>query len=110
MPDCFDIFCFFVSCRVLLLLQLACAGIFLFGVKGSNACPAGSYVIVDEAQCKIAAETAGQGYFGSVPGSGFPRGCSLGSVVQFSTDPTGGADPNMQPLCGVGTGPRAQCL
>ncbi len=90
------------------LLHPACAGKTVFGLKGSNTCPAGSYVIVDVAECESAAATAGQRYFGTV-GSNFPRGCSLATIVQLSTDPTGTANPNMQPLCAVGTGPLAPC-
>ena len=88
--------------------QRACAGKTVFGLKGSNTCPAGSYVIVDVAECQSAAAAAGQRYFGTV-GSNFPRGCSLATVVQLSTDATGTANPNMQPLCAVGTGPLAEC-
>ena len=90
------------------LMQPACAGKTVFGPKGSNTCPAGSYVIVDVAECQSAAAAAGQRYFGTV-GSNFPRGCSLATIVQLSTDATGTANPNMQPLCAVGTGPLTQC-
>jgi hypothetical protein len=90
------------------LLHAACAGKTVFGPKGSNTCPAGSYVIVDVAECQSAAAAAGQRYFGTV-GSNFPRGCSFGIIVQLSTDPTGTASPNMQPLCAVGTGPHPPC-
>ena len=75
---------------------------------GSNACPAGSYVITDAAQCQAAAATAGKGWVGSVSYSAEPRGCylyTLSGNVALNTHPTGAAHPVDQPLCAVGTGP-----
>ncbi len=100
--------CLFAWMLASSLLQPSCAGKTVFGLKGSNTCPAGSYVIVDVAECQSAAAAAGQRYYGTV-GADFPRGCSFGIIVQLSTDPTGTAKPNMQPLCAVGTGPH-QCV
>ncbi len=78
-----------------------------WGAANTNACPAGSYVIVDEAQCRAAAATAGKGWYGSGSYSNRPRGCSgatAGSVaVLFNTHPTGAANPYSQPLCAAGT-------
>ncbi len=56
---------------------LSCAGAYVSGAAGSNACPAGSVRIVDEADCRLAAAFAGK-----TPDSPFvytnaydPRGC-----------------------------------
>jgi hypothetical protein len=84
-----------------------CAGKLAWGAAGGNACPAGSYVIVDATQCRAAAVTAGGRFdlMNSYPT--LPRGCfgALGDLrgdFILNTDPTGGADPDWQPLCAVG--------
>jgi hypothetical protein len=79
----------------------------VFGDADSNSCPAGSYVITDVTQCQSAAATAGKGWGGSASYSEYPRGCygQGGVLVRLNTHPTGGANPDAQPLCAVGTGP-----
>ena len=96
---------------------LACAraGTLVWGVEGSNACPAGSSVITDEYQCQAAAATAGKAWSHSGSWSNFPRGCfyyTVNSGVVLNRDATGGANPGDMPLCAVAaTGLRSRvCL
>jgi hypothetical protein len=98
------------------LLQLACAGIM---VRGDNAgCPAGSFRIVDFAQCEILASNAG---LRSYPLSPTNDDRELSGCVQkynsewlFNTHPTGGCLNNQCErwnglmLC-ASAGPRARC-
>ncbi len=85
------------------------AGKLAWGAPDTNACPAGSYVIVDEAQCRAAAATAGKVWIASASWAANPRGCfwdTSYSDVFLNTHPTGAAYPNDQPLCAVAaTGP-----
>ncbi len=55
----------------------SCAGAYVSGAAGSNACPAGSVRIVAEAACRTAAAAAGKtaGSTFVVIASGSPRGC-----------------------------------
>ncbi len=82
------------------------AGKLVFGDADSNDCPAGSYVITDLTQCQSAAATAGKGWSGIASDSEYPRGCYAqgGVLVRLNTDPTGGANPDAQLLCAIGTG------
>ncbi len=85
------------------------AGIVSWGAAGSNACPAGSYVIVDEAQCQAAAATTRKDWRGGESLPGMPRGCywyTSTSNVYLNAHATGAAFQYAQPLCAVGTGPR----
>ena len=86
------------------------AGKLEWGEPGTNYCPAGAYVITDEAQCIAAAATAGKGWSASNSGSTWPRGCfwdTVGGYVWLNTHPTGGTNPRDQPLCAVAaTGAR----
>ncbi len=84
------------------------AGKLVWGALNTNACPAGSSVITDAAQCQAAAATAGKGWSGSGSWPDAPRGCAwyTGGTVFLNTHPTGAADPDRQPLCAVAaTGP-----
>ncbi len=90
-----------------------CAGKLAWGALNTNACPAGSSVISDEAQCQAAAATAGKGWYGSASVSTDPRGCAwytAGYGVALNTHPTGAANPDTQPLCAVGTGALSRAL
>ncbi len=96
-----------------LLGLCVCAGSFVWGINGSNACPAGSSVITDAAQCQAAAAAAGLRWDRSYDGlTTFPRGCFLDTdgTVALNTDATGAEKSGSQPLCAVpATGVRAQC-
>ena len=84
------------------------AGKLVWSDPGSTSCPAGSYVITDVTQCQSAAATAGKGWGGSYSYSNAPRGCygaAASSNVVLNTHPTGGANPDLQLLCAIGTGP-----
>ncbi len=91
-----------------------CAGKLAWGPNNTNACPAGSSVIVDEAQCQAAAATVGMVYGGSVSYAGRPRGCywvTGSGTVGLNTHPTGAANQYIQPLCAVAaTGVRVMCV
>jgi hypothetical protein len=87
------------------------AGNFVWGVNGSNACPAGSSVITgrystDYDQCQAAAAAAGKVFAGNGDWSAYPRGCIwsafYGNVV-LNTHPTGAAYPGDIPLCALPT-------
>ena len=69
--------------------MLSCAGVYVYGDRGSNECPAGSVRIETEAACRTAAAAAGKRIDSSfvVTESAYPRGC-------FST----GCDP-VEPYC-----------
>ncbi len=112
------------------MLQLACAGIM---VRGDNVgCPAGSFRIVDFAQCEILASNAGlrsyrTTYVWNSDGSYREKPSSMNDDRQqsgcvqmysshwlFNTHPTGGCernpcDYNNGPMLCASAGPRAQC-
>jgi hypothetical protein len=83
----------------------ACAGAYVSGAAGSNACPAGSVRIETEAACRTAAVAAGKtpNFFGFVvTESAYPRGCyydTSGNNANFNTHAVGGGSPYFQPLC-----------
>ncbi len=94
---------------------LSCAGAYVSGAAGSNACPAGSVWIATEAACRTAAAAAGK----TVPSSFVeadpyaPRGCYYASIstsvynnyAYFNPDPVGYAgDNNYRLLCAVTSG------
>jgi hypothetical protein len=75
-------------------------------------CPSGSYVIVDEVQCKIAVLNTEYGYWGfTVNDISLPRGCS--SNGRLNTHPTGetyaSSASNFNLLCGSDKGLCTQC-
>ncbi len=97
------------------------AGKLTWGALNTNACPAGSFVITDAAECQVAAGTAGMPWVGDPLRDPFiPRGCigepsreggGGGNVVYLNTHPTGNNNPVFQPLCTVGAaGVRAVCV
>jgi hypothetical protein len=75
----------------------SCAGAYVSGDRGSNACPAGSARIETEDACRTAAAAAGKtpSSFGFVETDPtFPRGCYYGTVTNnsyFNTHAVGGA-------------------
>ena len=76
----------------------------VWGEFNTSSCPAGAYVIVDEAQCHAAAATAGKGWFSSESDATEPRGCywyTDNRYVALNTHPTGAASPYAQLLCAV---------
>ncbi len=82
------------------------AGKLAWGAFGTDACPAGSSVITDYAQCKAAAATAEKTFMpNNVSADGAPRGCycylataTICNVV-LNTHPTGGTNDGAAPLC-----------
>jgi hypothetical protein len=91
----------------------ACADIFVWGELGSNACPAGSYVILDDVQCESAAVSAGQRWVGSSSQGQYLKGCfwnsNNGGGVFRNTDPTPDGsilkfipEMSLAPLCAIG--------
>ncbi len=104
-----DAVCLHVCLRRLVRAR---AGKLAWGVKGSNACPAGSSVITDVAQCQAAAATAGKTWRDGRYKSTSPRGCYdyylqvFGEAfsdngVYLNTHPTGAAEASSTPLCAV---------
>jgi hypothetical protein len=83
---------------------LSCAGAYVSGAAGSNACPAGSARIEAEAACRTAAAAAGK-----TPDSpfvetysGFPRGCYYDTTYNyawFNTHAVGAGRSGRQLLC-----------
>jgi hypothetical protein len=85
------------------------AGTYVFGSKGSNACPEGSTRIVNWLVCAVAVEDMENKYFnGNESTTSYPAGCivSYGSRVYFNTASTGAAEANTAPLCIPGAPPR----
>ncbi len=83
--------------------MLSCAGAYVFGDRGSNACPAGSVRVEAEAACRTAAAAAGQSFAAVVASSTAPRGCyslTTGIYAYFNTHAVGAAgNSNTQLLC-----------
>ena len=85
---------------------LSCAGAYVSGDAGSNACPAGSVRIATAAACRTAAAAAGK-LVGSGSGfsgtwSGYPRGCYYyytSSIAYFNTHAVGAGRSDAQLLC-----------
>ncbi len=82
-------------------LVLLCAGAYVSGAAGSNACPAGSMRIETEAACRTAAAAAGitpsplfVGFYSDVP-----RGCFYGSHASFNTHAVGAGSSGFLLLC-----------
>ncbi len=91
---------------------LSCAGLYVSGAAGSNACPAGSVRIEAEAACRAAAAAAGtlvgsgSGFSGTW--SDYPKGCyyyTSNNYAAFNTHVVGAGNPNAQLLCAAVTGP-----
>ncbi len=86
---------------------LSCAGAYVAGAAGSNACPAGSARIETEAACRTAAAAAGKTFDGVGTYSFFPRGCyyTTGSnnYAVFNTHAVGAGQSGSQLLCAAVT-------
>jgi hypothetical protein len=86
----------------------ACAGAYVFGAVGSNACPAGSARIETEAACRTA---AGETFLAVWPRSYDPRGCyydTVNNYAYFNSDAVGAGRSGSQLLCArATTGARA---
>ncbi len=84
---------------------LSCAGAYVSGAAGSNACPAGSARIVAEAACRAAVAAADKTiqesiFVGTL--SVFPRGCyywTSSNYAFFNADAVGAGDSGSQLLC-----------
>jgi hypothetical protein len=91
------------------VVMLPCAGAYLSGAEGSNACPAGSARIETEAACRTAAAAAGKtpaDFFGEtspfvVTRSDRPRGChyAADSTAWFNTHAVGAGNSRYRLLC-----------
>ncbi len=90
---------------------LPCAGAYVSGAAGSNACPAGSVRIETEAACRTAAAAAGKtpststSYPFVQTASYTPRGCYYDTSTNdawFNTHAVGAGWPSHQPLCTAG--------
>jgi hypothetical protein len=84
---------------------LSCAGAYVSGAAGSNACPAGSARIESEAACRTAAVAAGKPFIGVWTESFVPRGCYYDTGfndARFNTHAVGAGHPSVQPLCATG--------
>ncbi len=86
--------------------MLSCAGAYVWGAAGSNACPAGSVRIETEAMCRTAAAAVGK-----TPGSPFmetllyyPKGCYyFNNDVYFNAHAVGAGVSRSQLLCAAVT-------
>jgi hypothetical protein len=83
---------------------LSCAGAYVSGDRGSNACPAGSVRIEAEAACRTAATAAGKTVGSVFVGTEFdyPRGCYYltgSNSVYFNTHAVGAGRSIYQLLC-----------
>jgi hypothetical protein len=84
---------------------LSCAGAYVSGAAGSNACPAGSVRIETEAACRAAVaavgKTAGSTFVETDPN--YPRGCyyysTLTNYAYFNTHAVGAGWSTVQLLC-----------
>ncbi len=88
--------------------MLSCAGAYVSGDAGSNACPAGSVRIETEEACRTAAAAAGKTVASTFveTRSHVPRGCVYGTssnYAWFNADAVGAGNPDNAPLCAVAT-------
>ncbi len=83
---------------------LSCAGAYVSGDRGSNACPADSVRIETEAACRTAAAAAGKitsSYFVRTDPA-YPRGCfytTTYNYAYFNRDAVGAGYSDSQLLC-----------
>ncbi len=84
--------------------MLSCAGLYVSGAAGSNACPAGSVRIATEAGCRTAVTATGKTaesiFLESHPG--YPRGCyyfTSDNVAIFNEHAVGAGRSDAQLLC-----------
>jgi hypothetical protein len=89
---------------------LSCAGAYVSGAAGSNACPAGSVRIETEAACRTAAATADKTFNTVTINAAYPRGCffsgNLGNLAYLNTHAVGAGNSNFQLLCAAGAPAR----
>jgi hypothetical protein len=81
---------------------LSCAGAYVSGAAGSNACPAGSVRIETEAACRTAAAAAGKTFQLVETGAAYPRGCyyyTFSNNAYFNTHAVGAGALETQLLC-----------
>ncbi len=84
------------------MVVLSCAGAYVSGAAGSNACPAGSVRIVTEAACRTAAAAAGKTFDWVETSAVFPRGCYYDTDdnnAYFNTHAVGAGNSEAQLLC-----------
>ena len=84
----------------------SCAGAYVSGDRGSNACPAGSVRIEAEEACRTAAAAAGKTFLSVVTYSSFPRGCIYltgNNNAYFNMHAVGAGRSSVQLLCAVVT-------
>ncbi len=93
--------------RGLRVVVRSCAGAYVSGADGSNACPAGSVRIETEAACRTAVTAAGktagaEGWPFVETTSIYPRGCyhfTTNSNAYFNTHAVGAGRSDTQLLC-----------
>ena len=86
------------------VVVLSCAGAYVSGAAGSNACPAGSVRIETEAACRTAAAAAGKRLASTFVETdpAYPRGCYYyisTNVAFFNTHAVGAGWSGYQLLC-----------
>jgi hypothetical protein len=85
---------------------LSCAGAYVSGAAGSNACPAGSVRIEAEDACRTAAAAAGKTFDRVETNSIWPRGCYYRTIANdgwFNTHAVGAGRSDSQLLCALAT-------
>ncbi len=83
--------------------MLSCAGAYVSGAAGSNACPAGSVRIETEAACRTAATAAGKSFSAVETEPDWPRGCyTNNNNAFFNTHAVGTGRSFTQLLCAAG--------
>jgi hypothetical protein len=82
----------------------SCAGAYVSGAAGSNACPAGFVRIETEAACRTAAAAAGKAFDFVETDPAWPRGCYYGTTnaAAFNTHAVGAGNSDAQLLCATG--------
>ncbi len=86
----------------------SCAGAYVSGAAGSNACPAGAVRIETEAACRTAAAAAGKTVGSRFVGTDsiLPRGCfyfTSNNNAWLNRDAVGAGHSNARPLCAAVT-------
>ncbi len=86
--------------------MLSCAGAYVSGAAGSNACPAGSVRIETEAACSTAVAALGKTFRTVETWSDEPRGCIYDinfDEAYFNAHAVGAGTSNRQLLCAAAT-------
>ncbi len=99
--------------------MLSCAGLYVSGDAGCNACPAGSTRIANQAACRTAATAAGK-LVGSPfveTDADYPKGCyyvTSDNTAYFNTHAVGAGNSNARLLCAAaataGAPPPHRCV